>query len=258
VPPTISAVATLLAERISRDPVPGFERAPGAAQVLHAPGGGNAVVFRYGAVVCFGMSAHDRARLYSGLRLREPLPTPIEETVDVDVVDGSQGTIADGRVQVPALHTVHLQVIGEALAKSVVLEHQERLVAQVFSRIEPLAVDLQKQHAGVRRAGQLLEHIGGALLAQLRMVGGVEVREKPDVLWDHPELERLYARLADEFELRERAVTVEQKLQLVMHTAQTALDLLQQRRSLRVEWYIVALIVVELALSLYQMLVGTG
>ena len=30
-------------------------------------------------------------------------------------------------------------------------------------------------------------------------------RKKPDVLWDNPQLERLHARLADEYELKERA-----------------------------------------------------
>ena len=37
--------------------------------------------------------------------------------------------------------------------------------------------------------------IGQALLAQHRVSGRVAVEEKPDVLWDRPDLERLYARL---------------------------------------------------------------
>ena len=85
------------------------------------------------------------------------------------------------------------------------------------------------------------------------MVWRVEVVEKPDLLWDEPDLERFYARLEDEYELRERALALERKLDLVSGTASTALDLLQNRRSLRVEWYIVALIVVEILLTLYDM-----
>ena len=46
------------------------------------------------------------------------------------------------------------------------------------------------------------------LTARLRffplLIGRVEIEDKPDILWDQPELERLYARLEDEYELHER------------------------------------------------------
>lgn len=91
------------------------------------------------------------------------------------------------------------------------------------------------------------------LLIQHKMVGHVEVLEKPDVLWDHPELERFYARLRDEYELRERERALNRKLELVSRTVATLLELIQNRRSLRVEWYIVLLILFEIALTLYGM-----
>ncbi len=65
------------------------------------------------------------------------------------------------------------------------------------------------------QAKELLQQIGDVLFTQHRMVGRVEVEEKPDVLWDHPELERLYARLEDEYELVERSRAMERKLALI-------------------------------------------
>lgn len=85
------------------------------------------------------------------------------------------------------------------------------------------------------------------------MVARVEVLEKPELLWDHPELELFYARLEDEYELRERHHAVERKLQLISKTAETLVGLLQHDRALRVEWYIVLLIVVEIVLTLYEL-----
>jgi len=72
------------------------------------------------------------------------------------------------------------------------------------------------------------------------------------VLWEQPELERLYVRLEDEYELRERHLALERKLDLISRTAETMLDLMQHKRSLRVEWYIVILIIVEILLTLYE------
>ncbi len=62
--------------------------------------------------------------------------------------------------------------------------------------------------------------------------------------------------LEDEFELQERHVALERKLQVISNTAETLLDLLQTQQSQRVEWYIVILIVVEIALTLYELFVS--
>src|SRR5438034_4781171 len=83
------------------------------------------------------------------------------------------------------------------------------------------AVGLQRRGRTGSQAKELLQQIGDVLLTQHRMVGRVEVEEKPDVLWDHPELERLYARMEDEYELVERSRAMERKLALISETAGT-------------------------------------
>jgi len=45
---------------------------------------------------------------------------------------------------------------------------------------------------------------------------------------------------------------LERKLALIARTAETALNLMQNRSMLRVEWYIVILIVFEVVLYVYQ------
>jgi required for meiotic nuclear division protein 1 len=223
--------------------------------VLAAPGGGCAMVFRYGAVVLFGVASEDEPGLLEDLQVREPLARPEVENVELRI-DGdfeAGARIEDGVIFVPDENVQRLQIIAEALAKSVVLAHYESTIAAVFDRIEPLAQNLNDRgRAGNVR--ELLKHMGDALLFEQRMVGRVEVREKPDALWENAELERFYPRLDREYELRDRAVALERKLDLISRTASTALDLVQQRSYLRVEWYIVALIVIEILLTLYTML----
>jgi uncharacterized Rmd1/YagE family protein len=72
--------------------------------------------------------------------------------------------------------------------------------------------------------------------------------------WDNPGLEGLFARLEDEFELRERHTAIERKLGLISRTSHTLLEVLSGRHTLRVEWYIVILIVMEILLSLYTLI----
>jgi len=81
----------------------------------------------------------------------------------------------------------------------------------------------------------------------------VAIAEKPGVLWENAALEGLFIRLEDEFEIKERHAALERKLNLITRSAETLLDLLHNRHSIRLEWYVIALIGVELLLSLYDL-----
>src|SRR5262249_18241836 len=65
-------------------------------------------------------------------------------------------------------------------------------------------------------------------------------------------LERLYARLQDEYELKERAEALSRKLRLIAETAEVLTDIIDTKRSLRLEVIIVVLIAVELAIAGYH------
>jgi uncharacterized Rmd1/YagE family protein len=147
--------------------------------------------------------------------------------------------------------------VAHILAKSAVLAHYEEGVAATFDRIEQLAEQLRRG-AGQRAAGRdLLPQIGGTLMVQVQTVGRVEVTEKPEITWDHPDLDRLYERLSQEYELRDRDIALTRKLEFISDTAQTYLDLLQTRQSLRLEWYIIFLIFVEIVLSVYDLFLAS-
>jgi uncharacterized Rmd1/YagE family protein len=145
-------------------------------------------------------------------------------------------------------------VVAAVLGKSVALAQYESDVAATFDHIEPFAAQLEKTGRGGRDMRLLLRHVGRSLLNEHKMAARVEVTDRPELIWEHPELNQLYLRLAEEFDLTERAEILDRKLELISRTVQTVLDLLQKNRSIRVEWYIVILIVVELALSLYAVI----
>ena len=85
-----------------------------------------------------------------------------------------------------------------------------------------------------------------------QVLARVDLDEKPDVLWDHPELERFWASLVDEYDLTQRGLAISRKLDVIRGTADTLTDLFATRTSHRLEWYIIALIGIEIGLSLYD------
>jgi uncharacterized Rmd1/YagE family protein len=144
------------------------------------------------------------------------------------------------------------------LAKSVVLAHDEREVAKVFEIIEPFARELADHGRTRRDRKSVLQLIGNALLVQQRVSGRVAIGEKPDALWERPDLERLYARLEDEYELKERVDTLNRKLAVVAEIANTLSDLIDTRRSLRLELIVIVLIALEIVGMLYQIYADRG
>lgn len=219
--------------------------------------GGIAFLFRYGVAVFAGLSAIEEDDVVRSLRprLTNPVEPPDTDLLQIFVRPDREDQIdPSGGLVLREASPERLQIVANVLSKSVVLAHYEARIAEAFDQIEPLADRLQRTGNTGSQARQLLQHIGRVLLMQHRMVGRVEVEEKPDVLWDHPELERLYARLEDEYELAERSRAMERKLALISKTVDTLLDLVQNQRSVRLEWYIIGLIGLELLLSLGSLL----
>jgi len=228
---------------------------PDQPVIIEVASAGYAVLIRAGAIVLFGVDQLQQERVIADLgpRIIDKSRKMESERAIVRVGDGD-GVEPDAIV-VRELTLDRLQVIAEILGKSVILGRYELEIHEAFQAIEPLARMMKSTPTRLPwRQRDLVRNIGQAMDAEQALVGRAEVLEKPDLLWDKPELDRMYTRLEDEYELRERHLALDTKLAVVSRAAQTMLDLHQTKRSLNVEYYIVALIVFEIALALVQLL----
>jgi uncharacterized Rmd1/YagE family protein len=217
--------------------------------------GGFVTVFRYGVAVFIGLTAAEEDDMLDRLRPRLIRPVrPFEEEIAVieNTPDKDDQILPGGPIALKTITPDHMTVIADALSKSVVLARDEREVAAVFEVVEPFARQLADRGRTFAGRRSILKHVGNALLVQLRVSGRVAVAEKPDVVWDRPDLDRLYSRLEDEYELKERAETLARKLAVISDTAELLTDIIDTRRSLRLEIVIVVLIAVELIIAGYQ------
>ena len=249
------ARALLLGERIDLKALETADRLGANPLALATKDDGVAVLFRYGVAVLFDVAALEEAELLSALSayVANPFSRPETEDINLRIDPQLRDTMHGDTVFLDTAGIERLQIVADILAKSLVLSLYESKVSHNFDRVEPLAATLASYGHSGRPARELLQHIGNALLSEHTMVGRVEVSEKPEILWEYPDLEKLYVRLEDEFELRERHLALERKLGVISRTAETLLKLIQNRQSLRVEWYIVILIIAEILLTLYEL-----
>jgi uncharacterized Rmd1/YagE family protein len=216
---------------------------------------GYSLIFRFGVVVLLGLNQAEEREILESLSasVQNPFDQPEFDEVGI-IVDMTRPERlgSDGLLVLHDTNLGRLQVVAHVLAKSCVLGYYERNVAEVFDRIEQLAERLCRGLNPVRGKKEVLNEIGNVLLILTRTVGRVEVTEKPEMTWDDADLDRLYERLATEYELRDRDLALSRKLELISRTAETYLDLVNNRQTLRVEWYIVILIVLEIVLTLHE------
>ena len=256
----LTAHALLIGDRIN---TAGFEGQvlSSAPLAVRMGSSGLAVLFRYGVAVFIGLSAAEEAEFLEKLSARTfgKITPPEEEWAKIQIAkEGEEPIPVGGPILVREFSLERLLVVSDALAKSVVLGRDEREVTNVFDTIEPFARELATFGKTSRNRTDLLKLMGNALLVQHRLSGRVAVGEKPDVLWDRPDLERLYARLEDEYELSERAETLNRKLEVIADTASRLADIVDTKRSLRLEIIVVFLIAFEIVITFYEIYARNG
>jgi uncharacterized Rmd1/YagE family protein len=254
-PTRVTARALIVGERID---TAGLERPDMISSVplaFRVGATGMVALFRFGVAVMMGLTpleeedtlAKLRSRV-SGTRARGDDETAVFEISP----EGETASEGPGPIRIKDFSPQRFLVIADAFAKTVALTRDEREVNAVFDVIEPFAFQLANTGRPPFRRRAMLRLIGQALLAQHRVSGRVAVEEKPDVLWDRPDLERLYARLEDEYELKERAGALKRKLDVIVETAHALTDIIDADRATRLEATIVVLIVAELIASVIQ------
>jgi uncharacterized Rmd1/YagE family protein len=257
--PEISARAIQLGERID---LKGLERDDAFSKsplAFRTGGGGTAVLFKSGTAVFLGMTPLEEEALIDSLAHRLAGPLPVEEreieTARIVVKPGDEELLGPtGALQLRALDDNRLLLVAQALAMSTALAWDERRIGSTFDRIQTVAQGLKEGRLPSGRQSELLRQIGETLSLQHGLAARVDLDDKPDVLWDHPELERFWTKLIEEYDLAQRGRALARKLEVMKETAGTITELMSTRTSHRLEWYIIALILFEVVLGLYDRL----
>jgi len=225
--------------------------------VLRVREGGWAVLFRFGAVVCIGLTRAEEDAVLT--TVTQGVVAPFSDVQVEDLVlrvarDHEEGLDEAGVLWLRGTDPARLQVAAEAVAKSTALAHYESEVADVLQQLEPWVEAMRRGRETARGRRRLVTQLGEALKTQARVMGRLEVAEKPEVTWDETTLDRLYERLAAELELAERDRVLARKTDFISQSAALLIDTARHRQTLRVEWYIVLLILIEIAILVFDLM----
>lgn len=227
---------------------------------LLLPENGLATVFHYGVVVIFNVKSEYEASVIEKIMpyVSKTHDKREHEVIEISVRPDKAEGIYNDVIYIKTATRTQFELMATILSKSVILDYYEHRVASNFDNIEPLARNLKEKGALGQSSKEILQLIGANLLTQHEMAGKIALNEKPALLWDHTELEPLYANLMEDLEVIERQGILDKKLQLLSHTAETSLDMIQQRISQRLEWYIIILIMVSIVIEVWSVFILHG
>ncbi|MDG6778539.1 RMD1 family protein [Thiomicrorhabdus sp. zzn3] len=156
-------------------------------------------------------------------------------------------TVDNECIELSELTLWPLMIVALVISQSVGLEKFEQEVDHFFNQGRQMVetsgrLDWMKRQSFAAYAKQIT-------LLRHDMVLDLLLLDKPNILWDNPDYERLYNRLAELLELQERFEVVTFKLNTLKEDIAMMLELYNHQHSSFLEWIIIILILVEVVMG---------
>lgn len=234
-----------------------FPDAKRAHQQLWYPAAAGGMVFLFGFGVVIFFDVGQAGREGELLRLRQALKgmrdaQVISEEFTVRVEADARPDVQEGVLVADLLTHERISMIALTVAQSAAMEYYERIVDQMFADTDHFVQRLEKSGTISVFTASLQRFIGAALSTRSEVISVLHLLDKPDVVWDDAGAERIYVELRAEFDLLDRYTALELKLRSVQETLGLLTDVARDRRLVLLEASVIALIGIEIMLTLLR------
>lgn len=147
-----------------------------------------------------------------------------------------------------------IKIISYVSAQSVALDRYEEEIDVRLHELGRVVANMKTSGRTRFDQSDILKQIGNVLSVKQRTVSQLSLFDKPDETWEREELERLYDRLRSEYELRDRFGILNEKIDFLSENNTILLNYLSSQRSNFLEWVVIILIIIEIALFVVELL----
>lgn len=214
--------------------------------------GGNVFYFPYGSTVCWGLTQEEEACFLNDVKPFEHQPLEVPE---VDIFSYCQGEISKvhkDEIVLSNIDTLTLLAISHGLAQSVKLSTFESAIQKTFTTTKNIPEDLAQRGRIPLSRKEIRRKMGELFLERNSINLHFDVLDTPEFFWEYPELEPLYAMIANYLDIETRVEVLNQRLDVVHELFEMLGNELNHQHSSRLEWTIIGLIVIEVALTLLR------
>ncbi len=220
--------------------------------VVEYSNGKYVVVLKYGVVVFWGFPDGDINEFLGQLApfITDKFNVPGEEFSEV-VVNAVIDEVKENKVRLNGINAKKVALISLILGRSVALENFEDQVNKALSDFEEVIDSFAKSGRTKLSTRSLLKKVGLAMKIQYSAVNQMAMLDRPDMTWEDGGLDVFYNELAEEFEIEDRYVILNEKLKMLFRNVEFILDMLDGRRGTIMELIIIILILIEIVLAFF-------
>lgn len=140
---------------------------------------------------------------------------------------------------------MNMRIIMLNTAQSVGMDYYEKLTDDILTGTQEYIKELDKYGKIKVSKKNLLKFIGKTLNVKNSIVDNLYILDNPNIVWEDVSLDTLNKAMKQTFETYPRFKALDYRLQIVEDNLRLFTDLSQHRESSRLEWIIIALILIE-------------
>ena len=211
----------------------------------------DAFFFNYGVAVFWGIDES------SALLFMKEQITPFQEgkqpDIEVDLFTyqyGETAKVIEDEITLPNTDLLTKLAFSYGIAQSLKLSSFETSLKRTFELTKNIPEDLAKYGEISLSRKEIRCRMGELFIARNSVNLNMEVLGAPDFFWEYPELESYYTMIAKYLDIKSRVEVLNQRLNIIHELFQMLNSELNHSHSNRLEWIIIWLIVIEVALIL--------
>ncbi|MFN3692376.1 MAG: RMD1 family protein [Fervidobacterium sp.] len=172
------------------------------------------------------------------------------ETLEVIQSKEKEIEVYQDKVYVPKIDEGTTYTISFVLAQSVSLHRIEQKTGTLIDEIEKFLSERGKVAKGRKALGLAMK----ILKTRHEILSDVMILDKPDIAWENETYDQIYQKLSRYYELSRRYKNVTTKLDHAFEVASVLLEIHSESKANFLEWMIILLFIVEIAMTLFEKL----
>lgn len=206
--------------------------------------------FPYGAMICWGAPLSEAEAYLAEAEEFQEQPLKSKEVDEFTFSYGEKLKVVDDEIFLPDAQVLTKLAISHGLAQSVKLGAFEGTIASAFASTRHIPEQLAKRGKIPLSRKEIRKKMGALFIDRSSINLYVDVLDTPEFFWEYPELEPFYKIIANELDIEKRGHILNQRLDVVKELFGMLGTELNHQHSSRLEWTIIWLIIIEVAVTL--------
>jgi uncharacterized Rmd1/YagE family protein len=207
-------------------------------------------IFIYGTAVMWGLSDPEERAFLEMLKNFETSPHDLPEKEILGYIYGDSPTVVDDIIVLPTKTIESKLAYSYGLSQSIKLTLFERIVKKTIATTQFLPEQLAKYGRIPLSKKEIQKKMGELFIERSSINLHFDALDVPEYFWDHPEQEPLYFAVVKHLDLESRVGVLNRRLDVIRDLFEVLDNELKHQHASRLEWIIIWLIVMEVAISI--------